>query len=150
VHSPRSLVRGRIHHRVGLRRIAHLHLHEPAIREGGFVNHARGVVQVFVHFDDFTGDRGVHVGSRLDGLDDAEGRLRLNLGANFRKFDVHNVTQFSLSSNASRECVSLRTRIDLSSRASLSRDVARARASVRSPESASLEAPVVDAPARDR
>jgi hypothetical protein len=41
-------------------------------------------------------------------------------------------------------------RIDLLSRASRSRDVTSARASVRSPEFAAIEAPVVVSPARDR
>lgn len=103
--APRSFVRRGVHHRVDLRRVAHLNLHEPAVGKSGFVHHARRIGQVFVNLDDFAAHRGVDVGRRLDGFHDAERTLRLDFAPDFGKFNVHDVAQFSLVDAIDRSIV---------------------------------------------
>lgn len=87
-----------VHHGIEFALVRHANLHEPTVSESGFVHRARGVRQALVDFDDFARNRRVDIGRRLDGFNDAERGRLFNLATNFRKFDVHNVTQFRLFS----------------------------------------------------
>ena len=91
-----------VHHGIEFALVRHANLHEPTVRESGFVHRARGIRQALVDFDDFARDGRVDVGRRFYGFHDTEGGRFLNLAANFRKFDVHNVTQFRLFSRRQR------------------------------------------------
>ena len=127
IDAPGGFVSSRVHHVVDFARVGHLDLHEPAFAEGAFVNHARGVVQGIIDSHNFTGERGVHVGRSLDGLNDAEGRLGLNLAADFRQFHVNNVSQFSLYREQRDRIVSLRRSSLIFSRANPARETERGR-----------------------
>jgi hypothetical protein len=153
IDAPGGFVSSRVHHVVDFARVGHLDLHEPAFAEGAFVNHARGVVQGIIDSHNFTGERGVHVGRSLDGLNDAEGRLGLNLAADFRQFHVNNVSQFSLYREQRDRIVSLRRSSLIFSRANPARETERGRRSRQRARSRSsrFKAPSRDdAPARGR
>jgi hypothetical protein len=100
-----------VHHGIEFALVRHANLHEPTVSESGFVHRARGVRQALVDFDDFARNRRVDIGRRLDGFNDAERGRLFNLATNFRKFDVHNVTQFRLFSFVRATSVSQSVRL---------------------------------------
>jgi len=91
------LVRGRVHQLrpcPGL--VGQLDLHHPAAAKRVGVDLGRVVDERVVDLDDLPGDGRVDVRGGLDGLDDAVGLSRGDLGADLGELDVDDVAEFRL------------------------------------------------------
>ena len=86
-------VRGLVHERVHLARVAHLDLDEPAVLERRRVDEVRRVLERAVDLDDLARDRRVDVRRGLDRLDGPEGLALLDLVADLGQVDEDDVAE---------------------------------------------------------
>ena len=91
------LVRGRVHQvRAGRGLVRQPHLHHPTRAKRVGVDLAGVVDERLVDLDDLARDGRVDVRGGLDGLDDAVGLARGDLGADLGELDVDDVSELGL------------------------------------------------------